>query len=266
VFAAAQEKLTGGRRLSRRSSTEKYLVGRRITCQCGYKIRANHNTSHHTRKDGTKTVYYSHVYRCPGRDRSNLLMYKCDMPQLQIKQVDERVWEWVKEDIGNPVVLERKLREIQSEQQEKNAGKEAVLATVRQHKAELETELKHLATLYATSAMPQRLVDELIAEKSHALKLTEGEIAKFEREINTPLTDDTIQSLLLFSADFHERLEALEQSFTARRTVIDGLDVTVTTLKKDGEIWLKLTSLLRPEGMTILLAPHSWTVPGDPSE
>lgn len=109
-------------------------------------------------------------------------------------------------------------------------------------------------------------MDELIAEKSHALKLTTDELAKITQELQTPLTDATIQPLLLFSVTFQERLEGVERSFEGRRKVVDGLDVTVTVLRKDGEIYLKLRSILRPYSMTILLAPqrHSWVANADP--
>ena len=81
----------------------------------------------------------------------------------------------------------------------------------------------------------------------------------------TPLTDATIQSLLLFAFEFHERLAEVERTSEGRR-VIDGLDVTVTVVWKDGEIYLKLRSILRPHGMTISLLPqsHSWVDSGDP--
>ncbi len=43
--------------------------------------------------------------------------------------------------------------------------------------------------------MPARIVDELIAEKSHALKLTESELTKLEQELATPLSDEIINLL-----------------------------------------------------------------------
>ncbi len=104
-------------------------------------------------------------------------------------------------------------------------------------------------------------------EKSHALKLTVDELSKITHELQTPLTDSMIQSLLLFSVDFQERLKEVEKSLAGRRTVIDGLDVTVTALRKDGEVYLKLRSILRPLGMTtsLLPQPHSVTEIDDPS-
>ena len=44
------------------------------------------------------------------------------MPILEVDDVDAAVWKWVKEDIGNPVILERKLREIQAGQKQANSG------------------------------------------------------------------------------------------------------------------------------------------------
>jgi hypothetical protein len=117
--------------------------------------------------------------------------------------------------------------------------------------------------------MPKHIVDGLIAEKSHALKLTVDELSKITHELQAPLNDATIQSLLLFSVDFQKKLEEeVEKTVEGRRTVIDGLDATVTVVRKDGEVSLKLRSILRPHGMTILLAapqPHSVIANDDPS-
>lgn len=226
-------------------------------------MQANKTLRTHKLKDDAVKTYRSIVYRCPGRFASDARMHRCDMPQLDHDEVDTLVWEWVKEDIGNPKVLERKLLEIQAGQKEENRGKEESRETILAHKAELEAELKSLALLYTNPAMPKHIVDELIAEKSHALKLTTDELSKITHELQTPLTDATIQSLLLFSFEFQERLAEVEKTIEGRRKVIDGLDVTVTAIRQDGEVYLKLRSILRPNGMTILLArssPHSHSV------
>lgn len=232
-------------------------------------MQANKTTHTHTLKGEVFKTYRSMVYRCPGRFASDARMHRCDMPQLDHEEVDTCVWEWVKEDIGNPKVLERKLMEIQAGQREENRGKEEDRATILAHKAELEAELKSLGLLYTNPAMPKHIVDELIAEKSHALKLTTDELSKITHELQTPLTDATVQSLLLFSFEFQERLAEVEKTIEGRRKVVDGLDVTVTALRQDGEVYLKMRSILRPTGMTRLLAPrphsHSVTEIDDPS-
>ena len=128
LFQADRGRLSSGRRLSKRSANDSHLVGRRISCECGYKMQANRTTHRHTLKDGTYA--------------SNARMHRCDMTQLDYQEVDDRVWEWVKEDIGNPKVLERKLLEIQAGQREENRGKEEARTTILAHKAELEADLK----------------------------------------------------------------------------------------------------------------------------
>jgi hypothetical protein len=169
------------------------------------------------------------------------------------------VWQWVREGIAQPSVLERKLREIQDEQQKNNAGKQQSLDILKAHKEELEAELERLATLYGT-AMPARIADKLIAEEAHKLELVELEIANRVHKVNPSLTNATIAGLVEFSRQFAEHLDAVEKTFTGRRTVIDGLDVRVTVLRKNGEIWLKMTSLLQPEGYlcTLFLVQKSY--------
>ena len=88
----------------------------------------------------------------------------------------------------------------------------------------------------AKSSSSASTVNELIAEKSHALKLTVEELSKITHELQTPLDDSMIASRLLFSADFQERREEVEKSFEGRRTAVDSLEVTVTVVQKDGEV------------------------------
>jgi hypothetical protein len=58
----------------------------------------------------------------------------------------------------------------------------------------------------------------------------------------------TTSGLLAFSIAFQEQLEIVEQSFEKRRTVIDGLEVTVEAIRKEDGFWLRLKSILFPEG------------------
>jgi site-specific DNA recombinase len=250
TFHAAQAKLTAGRRLSRRATKYEYLVGRRIKCACGYTMRSSTSSRMNEAKQYT---YFK--YRCLGRDK--FVVGNCDMPSLDTAEVDARVWEWVKNDIGNPIVLERKLREIQTQQSEENKGKEEALATLYAHKEEIEEELKRLARIYGHTDMPKRIIDGLIGEENHKLQLTEAEIRKTEDELKTPLTDDIISSLLGFSIDFQAHLEAVEESFIKRRVVIDGLDTRVEVFRKDTAIWLRIRTILSPKGKELPLKDSS---------
>ena len=123
--------------------------------------------------------------------------------------------------------------------------------TIIQHKEQIEEELKRLAMLYAKNAMPSHLLDQLIIEQNQKLALTVKEITRLEESRAIPLTDEIISGLVEFSAEFSEHLEATERTFEGRRTVVDGLNVQVVVLNKNGEIWLRLTSILRPKAQEL---------------
>jgi hypothetical protein len=180
------------------------------------------------------------------------------MPTISSRRIDRRVWQWVKEEIANPAILERKLREIQSRQRESLGGKQQALDTLYAHKVEIEEELKRLGSLYAKQGMPSRIVDELIAQEGHKLQLIEEEILKIEKEMTTPLTDEVVHSLLLFSMEFSEHLKAVEETFEGQRSVIKGLDVTVEVSRRDGQTYLRCRSILSPKPHEIsLTVPHT---------
>ena len=80
--------------------------------------------------------------------------------------------------------------------------------------------------------------------------MVEQEITKLQRQLETPLTDETIDNLLMFSMAFQEHLEALEQTFEKKRAVVDGLDVQVEVVRKEGQIWLNLRSIIRTDAIS----------------
>ncbi len=253
LFDAAQKKMDRGRELAPRNARFEYLVSRRISCECGYKIRVLSSSKTETRADGTLKEYTYQSYICPGKLKSQAMAKPCDLPSLTVAAVDERVWEWVKEEITNPKVLGRKLWEIQMQQQQGNQGKQETLQILYAHRDTINEELRKIGILY-TKGMPGHIVERMISEQTTKLKLVEGEIRKTEEKLETPLTDEIIDSLLLFSIEFSEHLEAVEQPLTGRRTVIEELDVQVKVFRREGELWLKFTSILRPKGKEVPLS------------
>ena len=258
IWNKAQEKLGKGRAESSRGVKFEYLVGLRIKCECGYAMRSH--TSHHkyTNKQGVTKVHYHGKYCCPGHGRVHGRVNICTMPTVSETKVDDRVWQWIKEEIANPTILERKLREIQNKQRIGMSGKKESLETLYAHKEAIEGELKRLGSLYGKQGMPARIVDELIAQEGHKLQLTEEEIQKIEAEMVTPLTDEMVDNLLLFSIEFSEHLEATEATFAGRRTVLNGLNVTVEVFRRDGDMYLRCRSILSPKPREIsLTVPHT---------
>ncbi len=251
LWDAAQRKLDSGIQFSPRGAIREYLVGRRIFCECGYKMRSAGSGKAYTDKEGHAHEYRYYQYRCFGKSKD--AANPCTMPVLNVAKVDARVWEWIKEELANPTILQRKLQEIQTQQQEERSGAKNALETLSTSKDTIEAELLRLGRLYATD-MPAHLIEQLISEQSHKLKLTIDEIRKREQENEAPLTNDIISSLVGFSLKLGEHLAAIEERFDAKRVVIDGLDVKVTVVRKMGELWLTLQCLLRDDIVSIPLS------------
>lgn len=255
TWQLAQEKLERGRELADRGALFDYLVGRRIRCECGYKMAST--TSHcvwESKKSGETVDRHYSRYRCLGRTKDTIK--HCDMPLLNAGAVDALVWEWVCEELANPIVLERKLKEIQTEQMSGNTMQLERLATLEAHRAEIENAIKRLAGVIARQDIPEYLSEQMLSEENQKLKLTTSEIEKLKREIETPLKDETISSLLAFSGEVRQKLTKLGEDFAGRRTIVDGLDVTVEAFRQDGEIYLRMRSILNPDGiLRTLLSP-----------
>src|SRR6266545_2618398 len=108
--------------------------------------------------------------------------------------------------------------------------------------------MEALAEQYARRKLPERILDKKAEELSVKLQLTEEEIARITTQMQIPLTDERIASLVAFSEDYQQRLPTLKQTFAGRRGVIEDLDVTVQLVLRDDEVWLKLKSVLHPKG------------------
>lgn len=174
---------------------------------------------------------------------------ECTQKPVRSDIIDNLAWQWGKEEIANSEILERKLREIQTEQQGRNSSKEQVLASLVGNKERIEAELKRLATLYAKQSMPEHILDDLIAQENHKLSLTVSEVTRLRTELETPMSDENIKGLVAFSAAFQEHLASVEDTFEGRRTVIDGLDVAAQLIQEGDELKVRLRSILKPQGV-----------------
>lgn len=247
VFRLAQEKLTAGRKMSRRNTKYEYLFSRRLWCECGHKMNANTAHQTYTRLDGEVKKYTYGRYQCMGRRKDTV--HSCSQKDIRVKKLDDRVWSFIRDEIANPQVLERKLKEIQSNQQDQKAPVIDRLVTLQIHKDTIIDELRRLAVLYSKQSMPEHLLTDLIQQQNQKLKLTEAEILNLQKEVEEPLSEDTIMDLVAFSAEFKARLDTVEQSFEAKRTIVEGLDVRVTVITEDEEQILRISTLLNPDGI-----------------
>ena len=120
----------------------------------------------YTTKDGSVSHYTYQEYTCPGKLKPFDMVHSCTMPALKVADVDARVWEWVKSDIANPTILQRKLLESQAGQQSEHSKITETLASLAQHIATIEDELRRLAMLFAQQHLPPTLSISSSASKT----------------------------------------------------------------------------------------------------
>ena|GEM_PF-1827029 len=63
-----------------------------------------------------------------------------------------------------------------------------------------------------------------------------------ERQRQAPLTDDHIVALRALAEELQRGINEAENNFTARRQLVELMDVRVEVLWNDQEIWLRLAS------------------------
>lgn len=248
TFDLAAEKLTNGRNLSKRNSKNELLLSRRVWCECGYKMLTNILNRTYTRKtDGKVSDYSYRMYRCRGQRKDSVRA--CRQKAVDSDLLDNRVWEYVRTEIANPAVLERKLKELKENQEEQKAPITERLAMLNKHRETIIDELRRLALLYAKNSMPEHLLTELIEQQNHKLRLTEAEIERLEEETVEPLSDNQIADLVSFAKEFEAHLSSLEQDNEAKRFVIEGLDVKVIVKTIDNTQFLEISTLLNPQSV-----------------
>jgi hypothetical protein len=97
VWEHAQLRLADGRRIfAPKQRKGQYLMGRRLTCYCGYSIGVNTCTNQQRRVYLYYTCVSGHA-----ADTGN----RCKMPNLRAEQVDTAVWEWIVKMYRNPETI-----------------------------------------------------------------------------------------------------------------------------------------------------------------
>ena len=182
-------------------------------------------------------AYLSYV--CGGRKDN---VRRCDLRPISTPKLDVIVWEWMKEVLLNPDEIEAELREQMAHRQEKLAELDVERERLYQRKVEIDNELTRLLELYTRGSLPIELLDAKAIEKRTMMQAIQEAIDHNERQRQTPLTDDHVAALRALAEELQRGINEAENSFTARRHLVEVMDVRVEILWENQEIWLRLTS------------------------
>jgi hypothetical protein len=166
--------------------------------------------------------------------------------------VDQLVWNWVKDLLTNPKVLEHGLAEYQE-------GREQFCAPIRDRLIVLEDlwrgskiQLDRVLDLYI-SGQVQR---ELLIDKKQQLESTLAALEKERGELNLnleseALTDNEIHQIVEFAAQIAEGLEPGDESFEDRRRIIELLDVRASFIVENNQKYVDVWCFLGRNKLSI---------------
>ena len=242
--AQIQRKLNTSESL--RHIKREYLLRSRVRCGlCKSSVNC-----YATRPTGKELRYYLY-YRCNGY-MGNIANVECNLPSFRVDIVDPLVWNWVKDLLTKPGVLEHGLAEYQE-------GREQFCAPIRDRLIVLEdlwqgskSQLDRVLDLYI-SGQVQR---ELLIDKKQQLESTLAAFEKERDELNLnleseALTDNEIRQIVEFAAQIAEGLEPGDESFEDRRRIIELLDVRASFIVEDNQKYVDVWCFLGRNKLSI---------------
>ncbi len=222
-----QARLKQGRAMSKRNNlSHEYLMGRRLTCKCGYHIQGKPCWS--------KDVVYLY-YRCNGTSKT-LTAGDCDLPGFNAKQVDGAVWAWVKSLLADPEKMLVGWQESQQEAQEQSKPLQQELDRVNALIAENEAKKDKLLDAYLDGIFEREVLRDRKTELDKLLTDLRKRQLEIENHLKTAtITDQQIHDFIAFAESVRGELELDDIHFEAKRKLIDQLNVTSILAVENGE-------------------------------
>lgn len=191
-------------------------------------------------KTGPERLYY----RCGGRFKNAV---KCSMPTLTVHRVDTLFWDWIKESMLDHKNLRRELERQRADQDERAALIQKELDAEQSRLAQLATQVERLLELYADDRIPRSALDTQISTKVAAQEAIKQRMNELDEQLQSPLTQDTIEGLVAFAERVAARFEDIEREddFLFKQELVAILDARAVAFREDGLQKLRFRSMLR---------------------
>ncbi len=243
LWEAVQERMAYNKSKVRKEPKYEHLM--RLRMECG-DCHAAMVSVYHPGK-GTPYLYY----RCHGaknnaRPCHNTLTFPSSL-------ADAYIWEWVKDILADRDRLAVGLANYQNEREHKNAPILERITSIDELLQDYRAQLGRLVEMAARGIFTE---EEILTNKVRLRQIVQG-LEKERAEQETKLgadsfTDEQIKTLMDFAERMSEGLAEAEEDFTARRHLIELLNVR-------GELWVE-------DGVKMLRAsarlgtPKAWCI------
>jgi len=220
-----QRRLMEGARMAARNTRHEYLMGRRLTCSCGYHVQGKP-----CHANGKVYLYYT----CNGNSKT-LTARDCRLPRFRAADVDAAVWEWVRALLMDPERVITGWQRYQAKAAERNRPLLEELARVRQLIAENQEKVTRLLDVYLAGSYAVEVLNQKKAELERIVSDLERREAELSAHLEAKqITEGQVRELITFAHTIRGELELDELTFEERRGLVDRLDLR-GILSADGD-------------------------------
>lgn len=247
TWELAQRKRETNKVESLRNTKHDYLLRQRAFCgSCGTRLFC--------RSGPGKYAYYS-CSVVHDHDR----LKTCEMNKgFRVDHVDPAIWNWIESILSDPDELKQGLISHQALCKQESGPIWERLKIVDGLIDNNRLQLNRLLDLYLSGDFPK----EMLAERKNRLETT---IEALEREScslvvqleQRQFTQQQIKDLVQFTAEVAQGLEVAKDNFTARRRIIEMLNVQATLTIEDGQKVAYVQCSLSNDGGVLPVAPQS---------
>jgi len=243
TWKLAQMKRKNGLALSKRNnSSHQYLMGRLISCTCGYRVHGKPSWSRR------KSLYL--YYRCNGKDEA-LTARRCDLPAFRVDSVDMAVWNWVEDILGTPGFIRQSLLEAQEASEELNQSLYDRLHTVEHLIEQNQEKLNRLLDLYLAGDFDR----EILVEKQTQIQQIISDLEKEKGDIlinleEIVITDEQIINIEAVAQEIRSKLNG-KRDFASKRKIIEMMNVSGTLAVENGEKVIYIQCILGEDRLSV---------------
>jgi site-specific DNA recombinase len=242
MWDIAQQRLKDNRSEAKRNIKYDYLLAKKLTCQCGLKIVGHAKWNH--------GILYQY-YRCPSMDSFRYSSHTCTLPSFRVEYVDGIIWEWLKAIFTDVKTLQEALAETKTEREQKREVLEEQLGTIESLINEKKAPLERAINLHLVGKVAQEMLQEKISSLEIAIQSLEKEQKALVAQIaQQELSEEQAQGVIdEFVNKVGRGVFYAESDFTARRQLIEALDLEGKLAVEDGQKVIYVRCIL---GDTIL--------------
>jgi hypothetical protein len=201
-----------------------------------------------TKYYGGKSYGY---YRCNAFHAPIHYGFRCSSRSYRVEPVEKAVWEWAKGLLLDPEVRDRGIEDARARDRERLQPKLARLEINKMELKQLEAKKQNYIRA-VEDGMPFSDIATDYATVNEEIKKLEQALINLDREIEVQMmTPEVEKKLNTLGDEVKTHLEFYEDDPAAQRPIFQQLNMQVTLIRKDEQVWAECECLLGSETLPV---------------